>query len=700
MVCTFVSKFVVVACLLVLAIPALPVAAQENPAPLLQECAEVDEASLQDELHTLTQGVFATAVADIDLETIVRNQWDELGMDAVVRAEVDRAVAHVKQDTDFWNSFLSGWSPAKGQELTEAVADEAFDSEGFRQAIETLSAGVAVAISTGIGDLQADGVSRALYCLQTFIRANYSEAVLNTFEQEMQVAASTVQVEGPGINPGTVIGQHTTALGGVGVIVAAQVAKSLTKKLISRLSTRVAGRVTTRLLGRVGTQLIPLAGWVVGIGLIAWDIYDSRDGAIPAIQESLRAEEVMTFIQGQIVAAVEPELRLAVPEVATEIADDLYSQWLEIKRDLRVILELAKSDAAYGGLLASMQTPEQLARLVAVTAALLGSAGAEAVKAAAADGSLQRAVELSADVTPVVLTSGSLADALAWSEAAGAMLDDVVRLEIHKARKPGDLGREQLRALIDVESPAAVSELALLPTEQLVTLLGLSSQSLRDLAKAFDGEQLVWIARTLEELPTGERGPLVSRLLSDPRLIDALQDTGVTEIVPPGSNLDEVIGFLGGPRDGIAIATDALAVVTGEPTAQMYQHKYGWPTTLMVLAIALLIALILLRLIWSMGLWVLEPVLALGSIGRRRTRQSTSSDAGALLDTLDESRREVERLRRENDSLRADSGSTVAYGGQKKAGYAVQTQSGQSASPEPSPDSGADAANDASSAER
>ena len=94
----------------------------------------------------------------------------------------------------------------------------------------------------------------------------------------------------------TVIDRHKSALGGVGVIIATQIAKRIVVELGETIADRVAGDLVVRVLGKAGTTLIPVAGWVVGAGLIVYDLYQSRDGAIPQIQERLKSSEVKSAI--------------------------------------------------------------------------------------------------------------------------------------------------------------------------------------------------------------------------------------------------------------------------------------------------------------------------------------------------------------------------------------------------------------------
>lgn len=611
---------------LLLLLAPLPAAAQETPTPApaasapagasgsatLQACSEVDESTLLDELNRVTQGVFAGALAGIDIPAIVDDQWGEMGLDALVRSEVDRAAARVQNETDWWTMAQSNWSGQRARELTEKVAVATFNGEAFRSAMDDLSAAVAADVADQIGAYSAESVSAALYCLQTFIRANYSGALLEAFEDEVRVATAEAGVNPDDLSPSLlqVIDQHKIALGGIGVIIAAQISRRLVVAVAKRISTRVAGGIAGRVLGRVGTTVIPLVGWLVGAGMIAYDIYDSLDGALPQITQAVQDEETMAGIRAEIAAAIEPELANELPTVARELANDLYSQWLAVKRDLRVLLELAGANEQFAALLAKTETPDALAQLVAVTSPLLNAAGRDAVLAAAADGSLERAMGMGVDLGPIVAHSGSLQTALAWADLAGADLDEAVRLELYKFATPESLDKALVQELVALEEPAAVAALAALPADALRTLLDLSSVSLRQLTSTLSPEQLASLAQTLDGMQPADRNVFVSRLVGDASLLDQVQQSGLLEsgALPAGASLDTALTFLAGPSDFFGIFNDTVAVVSGAPTWGMFRMKYGWAVTLLTMAVLLLLVLLVLRLLWGGIEWLLRPL--------------------------------------------------------------------------------------------
>ena len=81
----------------------------------------------------------------------------------------------------------------------------------------------------------------------------------------------------------------------------------------------MAGRIVGRVLGRLGSSLIPWVGWLIGAGLIAWDIWDGSKGALPQIEQSLQSEEVKAAIRAEISDSVSESLDAEMAAIADEV---------------------------------------------------------------------------------------------------------------------------------------------------------------------------------------------------------------------------------------------------------------------------------------------------------------------------------------------------------------------------------------------
>ncbi len=576
----------------------------------LRDCSVVPEESLQDELNLVVQEIFAAQLAALDLNAIVEQQWTALGMDRILAEAVDLATARVQSETDLWNKFLSAWSPEAARELALAVATYAFDAPVFRNGMEALADAVSAAIAGELDVASAESTSAALYCMQTFIDANYSAALARAFERRVESAVTGAQLlEADAASPDllALIDKHRWALGGVGVIVAAQLTRKLMVTVSQRISQRVAGQLAGRVLGRVGAGVVPLAGWVLGLGMIAYDLYDSRDGALPQIQAALKSSETAASIRREIAAAIQPELENEAPALARTVANELFAEWRTVKRTIRQVLDLAAEDPAFAELLASLQSQEQLSRLVQLVGVVMANGGRAALDAAVADGSLRRVLDLPEAAVTIVRDLGSLQAALDWYAAVGGRLNEVAALELHKHLTPAQVDRAQLDALLALKDKTAAARLALLPAPQLAELLKLSEANLVALANQLSPDDLAWLAAQTPMLSLEQRNQLVARLLSQPAVIEPLRRLGDLHQLANVGDLNKAITFLAGPRGGLDYAADSGAVLMGEISPQLFWAKYGlWPSVGAGVALLLLL-LVALRLAWGFGAWLVQP---------------------------------------------------------------------------------------------
>lgn len=580
----------------------------------LQQCNLVAEEALQDELNQVTQQVFADALAKVDLTALVEAQWQKLAIDPVIDTAVDQAVEQVKNEKALWDKFLSSWSADKAQELTKAVAAATFESELFTQKIDELSAAVASELSQQIAVLSAESVSAAFFCLQTFIADKYASVLVREFENKVQTAAGQADLNsGSALDTSIldIVGQHKTALGGVGVIIAAQIARRLVREIGETIAERIAGRIVARVLGRVGSELIPIVGWIVGAGLIAYDVYSSRDGALPQIQETLKSEEVKAGIRTEIVGSIEPEFRREAPQIARDVANDLFSQWREVKRNIRQVLDLAETNVQFKAILNDLQTPDDLARLVNLVGVALPALGPAAFDQAVGDGTLQRAINQPSSSYQIIAATKSVENALAWSAVAGDLTDQVVEYEIYKHKAADQLTRPLLEQLVALNDKPTIEKLILLDPTMIADLLTVSSNNLVGLGNRLSPTELNAVAHFLPLLNQEQKNEFVTRLLSTPALINQLQSQEVQKAVTSSGDLAATLDFLATPKDAVGVFNDGLALVGWQVNPRLFLYKYGMGQSAVIGVVGVLLGLILLRLIWAFIAWLISPVAGL-----------------------------------------------------------------------------------------
>lgn len=571
-----------------------PVLAQDLPQEYtFEECDRLDEALLRDELNLIAQEALDTNT--IDIERIVREQWTLLGMDAIVDAEVEKAVAQVHEQEDYLSRLWSAWSPDKAKDLASEVANIAFGSEPFKEAVGALSTGVAGEITQELEMASARSASSALMCMQEFIGERYSENMVTIFQEEISSQVEDVefsQVDAGGVS---ILTEHSTALAGLGVIIGTQIAKRLAQKLAQRL----AGRITGRVLGRAAASFVPIAGWIIGAGLIVWDLVEGGKGALPQIEEALKGDEVKEEIRAETVAAIGPELEAELPLMARTIANDIYSTWLDFKRQYDDVLALAEENATFRQLLEDAST-EEVYRLSKQVAVGLNALGTDALVNAIEDGTFERVYYLPESALQIVETTDSLQTTIAWGELAGSMLDDVVRLEIYKVKEPEDFTRDSLASLIAIDDAATVTKLLLLDTQSTETMMALPIERLQRLAVTFDVEDLTWLAAYLQAMESREaRNQLVTRLLDSPSIIEELKNEKVKEAVVESENVSDTIDFLASPRSLQSFIVDSMTLAYGNISWWQHYQKY----TPVWIGVFILLGLLVLRFVF----WYLRP---------------------------------------------------------------------------------------------
>jgi hypothetical protein len=616
------------ACLLSLLAGMLPAApllaapsAQTAPDPLDEElayCQELEPEAVRDELNRISQDIFAEGEAGLDLDAIVAREWQAQNMDAIIDQAVVDAVNQVRNGRDWTTRISSAWLPASAESLTQEVATLAFSSEAFHTAIDDLSEAVALAVADEFAALSVQSAAQTMLCLQAYIGGQYSQAFVAAFAEEIRAGASQADLAmADELDRGllTILGQHRTALGGVGVIIAGQIAGRMVQRMGQDLARRVAGRIAGRVLGRVGAAAIPVLGWVVGIGMIVYDVAESWDGALPQIQAGLQSAEVKATIRDEIVAAVEPELRQAAPQVARDVSNELYAEWLNFQRQYQQVLGLAADNAQFQALLSDVSDVSHLAALVDV---LLNVTGRTGFESALASGEFQRLLSLPPAAVEILRMTREIDATLAWANLAGGQLEQVVALEIYKHKTPQELNRETLQTLIGLGDRATVAKLVLLEPDDMVALLGVSSTNLSEVAARLSAPELGRLARYVDAMPPNQANQLILQVQQNPELMGRLQNEGLTTLLARTANLTGALAFLATPPAVTHFPGDVWTVLTAQVDPRLFVHKYGWLVTLAFTGSA---TLILAALAYSFTLWLMAPVLALVRVVRAPFRK-------------------------------------------------------------------------------
>jgi hypothetical protein len=536
------------------------------------ECSRIDREALRSEIERTALTVLSERSGDFAIPTVVARKWVELDVDATIDGEVARAVDQVAQEEGYFSRLWSGWSAERAEQFAMRIADDAFGSPAFRQKIDELSAAIAGEIAKEMEADFARAASAAFLCMRAFIGERYSETLFAAFENRVSVEVEEANIGAVAPVDVSIIDVHGRALGGVGLIVVTEIARRVSQRLSQRIAERIAGRIAGRVLGRAGSSLIPIAGWVIGLGLIVWDLWEGGRGALPQIEEALTSEEVKERIRSEIADAIKHSLPDETALVALEIAVTILEEWEGFCGRYPDVCSLAQENATFQAIL--NDTPlDQLDRLALLTNTLLTYAGRAELEAALTSGQFETALALPEESYTIVQTARSLAPLLAWAQLAGNRLDQVLAYGIHRHKTPADFSPALLSAVLGVGDAAAIDKLLALDKAELEALVTFAGTSLGPLAAN----------RSLDEIRQ-----LVGYLMAPP---PEATETPPADLAPKLASGEVTVQELLEPAPTM-VATAAVTA-TVAPPAPASAVEPATPVNSIVVASAILVVLIL-----------------------------------------------------------------------------------------------------------
>lgn len=551
------------------------------------DCSRLDRTTLRPQIEQAALAVLSAQQGALDLDALVERKWVELGVDALINAEVARAVAALGDEETYWQRFLSGWSAEKAEEFAGRIAQDAFASDAFHAKIAELSDAVAAEIARAVDAEFTRAASAGLLCLQEYVGAHYSNALQHAFEQSVSQSVANADLT---LDPAqldlSLLGVHGTGAAGVSIIVATEVARRVSVKISQRISQRIAGKVVGRVAGRAGSSLLPVIGWVVGLGLIAYDLYEGGKGALPQIEESLTSEEVKQRLRDEVVAALRDGIPEEVSIAALEIAVTLVEEWDAFCAANRDLCSLAGDNPSFRTLLDTLPL-NRVGHLAALTGIIADNLGRAALLQSVESGALDQLAALPPAATRILTATGSISATLAWGALAGPNLDQVIAYRIHEQADPGEFDATHLATLLAVNDPAAVAALLALQPQETSALLVLPSDTLRLLAGRLQSDDLRAVVDYLRQpVPPGATPPaqIVAAVAVGDLPPAALQ-------TPPGAQ----------PAPGAAETPSAASTASAPPTApaaaETGRTPGASPGALALLA-AVIVASVTILLLW------------------------------------------------------------------------------------------------------
>lgn len=586
-------------------VPAHPTFGQEtSPVEFtFQECDQIEEARLRDELISISQSIFEPEKIRLEIEAIVNRKWAELDLDSTVDAAVDAAVDKARGETDWWERVRSNWSADTTKELTEKVATYAFGSESFVDTVNQLSDNIASELVDELRVMTAKSASSALQCVQAFIGDTFSQTMAAVLEEHIQDRIDELIVDPDPENATIldVIELHPELLSGVAVIIGTQLAK----RFAAKMAQNIAGKIVVRILGKLATSAIPLVGWIIGGGLIVWDVINAGEGAFPQIRDALQEDQTKAELRRQIANEVHVELlaELNLTELSRSVSNDVYSQWQGFRRKYGRVLELAETNSRFQGLLDNTPVDEvkKLADFVYVVEAKLGPARLVSLLD---KGQFERLLALPQEVLEMLELGVDPDVVVEWADLAGESIVLLVATELYRVASPSDFrDRADLERVLDLNDAEFIQKAMLLDREERDAVLALPTVQIRQVLEELSPEELSWLAREyLAKLNAQERNFLVDRILSEPKLIAELGVELVQVTLLESQDLEETLDYItlkSGDRLWARQVFDILSTIRpalrGELSWALFWHYDG---AILRNTLYLLAGLVVLGILW------------------------------------------------------------------------------------------------------
>lgn len=498
------------------------------------DCSTVDQEQLRTEIEQVAHEVLTGESARINIDAIVMRQWMGLRVDDAIDREVQRAIDTVYNNEGYWSRLWSGWSADKAEQFATQVANDAFGSEGFHTTINELSTAIAQEIAREIEADFARAASAAFLCMKAYVGDKYSGTLFSTFENKVGAEVETVNVQGATDVDVSAIDVHQKALGGVGVIIVTELSRRIAIKLSEKIAQRVAGKIVGRIIGKAGSSLIPVAGWVIGLGLIVWDLWEGGKGALPQIQDALQSEEVKAKIRQEVADSVKDGLPEEVSIVSLEIAVSLVEDWNRFCDTNRAVCTLAEDNSTFQDILD--YTPlDQVGKLVTLVNTFIDNIGRSDLEKAIDEGQFEKLLVLPEATFPILGTTKSVATTLAWAELAGDRLPKVAEYGIYQQKAPTDFTPESLRAVLNLEGTETVAKVLPLTSAQLTQVVTFADSHFFRLVNRLSAEEIGQLATYLATATTPPPASLASDLASGQQTVAGLLSPAAAEPTVPAA---------------------------------------------------------------------------------------------------------------------------------------------------------------------
>ena len=529
---TFVTAVVVAA--LLAPILSLPVEAQRTLMTRqdYEACQARDEEGFRTAIERLTLNGLQSGLRTVDYGAVVAEAWRSARMDAVLDAQVDRAISEVSEENSYWDKATSIFSSEKAQAMAVTVADRVFKSQAMKTGIEQLAVAAGTQIGRQIEIAAADTAEPAMQCLQAFLGPRYGSMIARTVSRDASKEYSLDTRAQPTVTTGQILGENVGSIAGTIILI------------VRRQLASMARRVGARMVGSVLSRVVSVVAGGVGVVLIAKDIWDLRNGVLPIIASEMKSEKTKQEVRTELASAMREQIGENVREIASQTADRVVEVWAEFRRAHAKVLELAEKDESFKRFLDSL-TPDALPRLAEAVGLLLAEEGEAGILRRLADGTLHTIVNVMPSAGfDIARETRSLEQALAWWGLAGESLPQVVGYEVYRFTKPETLTRGSLVQLLSIGERVAIGRVASLAPQQRAALLDLPVIELRNLGRSLTDTELNALSHYVTALEKGAAQRLLRAVSETPVRMQVLGRDGVRSSILASRDQASAVGMM------------------------------------------------------------------------------------------------------------------------------------------------------------